>query len=80
MRDRRLKPMRECRMKLIREEGIVMKFKVRWIKVDCGNNGIKEMVKRNQRNHLSSWLSFKKGISLEKFPMMVSLTQIQMPT
>ena len=66
-------------MKLIRE-GIVMKVKVRWTKGDGGNTGIKETVKRNPRNHLSSWLSFKKGISLEKFPMMVSLTQIQMPT
>ena len=53
-------------MKLIREEGIVMKVKVRWTKGDGGNTGIKETVKRNPRNHLSSWLSFKKGISLEK--------------
>ena len=55
-------------MKLIREKGIVMKFKVRWTKGDGGNTGIKETVKRNPRNHLSSWLSFKKGISLEKIP------------
>ena len=38
-------------MKLIREEGIVMKVKVRWTKGDGGSTGIKETVKRNPRNH-----------------------------
>ena len=49
-----------------------------------GNSGTKETVTITRlfspRNYLSSWPSFKIGISLEKAPMMVSLTQIQMST
>ena len=72
-------------MKLIGEKGNIMKFKVRrtkgWERVRntfSGNTGTKETVTWLffSRNFLSSWPSFKKGINL----MMVSLTQIQMPT